>query len=432
MTNKPFGVLLGADSLLGRRSGIGRYTIEIAQVLRKNPSIAALGLMMEGKAVDPAILDFIPDYADCPDVVTLSVSHDQGLVRRLRDTRLARQMYELKLRYHSHTYVQTIRKQSSNRLVYHEPNMIPASVDYPTVATIHDLSWLHHRSLHPEERLKWLECNLSRTLGQTTRFVAVSQFTAREFTRAFGVAKERIDVIPNAASTIFKPISADDAALVLRRYGLYDQGYILSASTLEPRKNLDALLRSYLRLPQNLQNRFPLVIVGGSGWGRTLDCPEADAARSAGKLRLLGHIPDRDLAALYARSAVFAYVSLYEGFGLPVIEAMAAGAPVIASSTTGTAETAADAALLVDPTDESAISSALQNSLEDPKKVAALVTRGLARAACFSWERTARALIETWQVALENGVKSKTSVQPTFAKQEVSPNHFGAPRLMRR
>jgi len=144
----------------------------------------------------------------------------------------------------------------------------------------------------------------------------------------------------------------------------------------------------------------PLVIIGGAGWGSTLASPQAEGARQDGSLRLLGHVSDADLVALYARAAVFAYVSLYEGFGLPVLEAMATGVPVLASSTTATAETAGGAARLVDPMEPDAISEGLRELVEDAALSAALSAKGLAHAADFTWDRTATDLIRTWRRAL--------------------------------
>jgi alpha-1,3-rhamnosyl/mannosyltransferase len=240
---------------------------------------------------------------------------------------------------------------------------------------------------------------MKRTLRTATRFIAISAFTRDEMARELGIAADRVDVVHLAPSPEFRPIGAEEARAVLARYDLLDQSYILSISTLEPRKNFDRLLAAYLALPDAIRQRTPLVIAGGKGWGRVLHRPDAERAVAAGQLRLPGHVPDSDLVTLTARCGVFAYVSLYEGFGLPVIEAMATGAPVLASATTATGETAGNAALLVDPLDDRAIQAGLLQLLESADDRCRWAARSLERAAGFSWCGTVDRMISTWRRA---------------------------------
>ena len=286
------------------------------------------------------------------------------------------------------------------RLIYHETNMILKPFHGASVSHVHDLSWLHCRDMHPADRLRWIDNNIERTLRDAARFVSVSAFTANCLSQEFGIERDRIDVVPNAASSSFSPRSASQAAETLARHKLDDRSYVLSVSTLEPRKNLDRLLAAHLSLPPRIRARLPLVIVGGSGWGKTLGNGDAERAQRDGTLRLLGRLADDELVDITARSACFAYVSLYEGFGLPVLEAMATGVPVVASSTTATAETAGDAAFLVDPMSVEDIRAAIEQIVEDQSFADALGMKGIARAADFGWERTARGLMGSWAKAL--------------------------------
>ena len=278
--------------------------------------------------------------------------------------------------------------------------MIARPVALPTVVTMNDLSWHHEPSWHPVERLQWIDRNLKATLRQASRFVAISQFTKDVVVRDLGVSASRIDVIPLAPADDFRPISAVDAVETLARYELADHGYVFSISTIEPRKNFDRLLAAHLRLPAAIRRRAPLVIAGGKGWGSVLARPEADAAIRDGTVRLLGHVSDADLVVLCSRAAVFAYVSLYEGFGLPVVEAMAAASPVLASSTTAVGELATGAALTVDPLDEDAIMHGIQRLIEDTDLAEQLRQAGLARAADYTWGRTIETLLHSWRQAL--------------------------------
>lgn len=399
----PLAIVLGAESLRFRRSGIGRVTVEIAEALRARDDVAALRLWMGGKWCDPSLLDTLDEVEtdatpDAPAARSARVMRVRRLlgglpgIRRWRDRvllgRIAAAHDDLCARY-------------EGRVVYHETNMVPFPFDGISVAQVNDLSWLHHPEMHPAARIDWIERNLKRLLTQPARFVAISQFTADGLVSELGVAADRIDVVPCAPSAAFRPVTdISEYGPVLARYGLEDRGYVLSISTLEPRKNFDRLAAAHASLPAALRRRIPLAIAGGTGWGETLAAPRVASARGEGSLRLLGHVPDAELAVLTARAACFAYVSLYEGFGLPLVEAMAAGAPVVASGTTATGETAGDAALLVDPLDVDAIRDALLRVIEDATLADALRARGFVRASSFSWARTAELLMGSWRSAI--------------------------------
>jgi len=400
----PLGVVLGADSLAARRSGIGRVTLEISRGLRRHAEIQDFCFLLRGRIFPSASLwPELPEDSD-PDPVGETSSARSSAGRRLR-AQLARistvrKLHELKLRLELLREVQRLRQQVDDRVVYHEPNFIARPFDGVTVVTVNDFSWLHLAGFHPQDRIAWIDQNLDRTVAQTSRFIAVSEFTAKATVDELGVDRSRVDVVPWAPSLVFRPMSREEAAPTLAKYDLRDGGYVLSVSTLEPRKNFDRLLAAHCSLPQALRDRFPLVISGGAGWGKVLDTPAAEQSLRAGHLRLLGHVPDGDLVGLMARCGAFAYVSLYEGFGLPVIEAMASGAPVIASATTAVGETAGDAALLVDPEDEEEIGRAMRRLLEDRATALQFGALGLARAAEFTWERTIDGLVASWRKAL--------------------------------
>jgi alpha-1,3-rhamnosyl/mannosyltransferase len=397
-TVPPIGVLLGADSLISLRSGIGRVTVEIARMLRRHPDIGALRLWVGEQLEPPAFLD-----------ENVLAGNGVAAAPRRRPVRIMLgrvpgvQLVRGALRKHAmQADLAAMSNTAPGGVVYHETNMITKPFDGVTVVHVHDLSWVHHRALHPVDRIRWIDRNLDRTLRGATRFVAVSDFTAREFAAHFDIPVSRIDVVPNGVDAMFEPRTETDARGTLARLDLQDKSYVLSVSTLEPRKNFDRLLAAHRALPPADRRRFPLVIVGGQGWGETLDNRDAEEARRDGTMRLLGHLPDAELVDLTARAACVAYVSLYEGFGLPVLEAMACGAPVVASSTTATGETAGDAALLVDPVDVDDIARGLAEVIGDPGRAADLRARGLERAAWFDWQRTTDGLLGAWARALHS------------------------------
>ena len=396
----PLSVLIGADSLALRRSGVGRMTLEIARAARACAAIEYTGLLLAHGLETVDVIDHLDDDPIAhprPIVVQRVPIPWKVAVGRVPGVQVLRRLKHGGL----NRTIGRVAAAHGKRLVYHEPNMIVRPIALPTVSTINDLSWHHEPSWHPAERLQWIDRNLPATLRRARRFVAISQFTKDAVVRELGVRPDRIDVVPLAPAAEFQPMSAADAAPILARLDLRDHGYVFSISTLEPRKNFDRLLNAHLHLAPALRRKAPLVIAGGKGWGDVLQRPEAEAAVRDGTVRLLGHVADADLVALCARAAVFAYVSLYEGFGLPVVEAMAARSPVLASSTTAVGELAAGAALLVDPLDEAAICEGLRRLIEDPGYAERLREAGQARAAEFTWERTIDALLVSWRKALE-------------------------------
>jgi alpha-1,3-rhamnosyl/mannosyltransferase len=175
---------------------------------------------------------------------------------------------------------------------------------------------------------------------------------------------------------------------VLKVHDLRYRGYLLSVSTLEPRKNLAGLVAAYARLPSALQRCFPLVLVGAPGWGDALATADTRSLLRAGHLRRLGYVPDAELPRLYAGAAALAMPSLYEGFGLPVLEAMASGIPVLTANRAAMPEVAGDAAVLVDPEDDDALRDGLHRLLDDVQLREMLRERGIARAKRFTWEQT--------------------------------------------
>jgi glycosyltransferase involved in cell wall biosynthesis len=253
--------------------------------------------------------------------------------------------------------------------------------DMPCVLLVYDLAALDPAT-SPNRRSAVVErLTLTPAVRRATRLVCISQATADALHDLRPEVADQVLVAPLAASASPTAAPADELA------ALPAPGFVLAVGTLEPRKNLPRLVAAYSALSESLQTAHPLVVVGATGWrtGETLE-----ALRSLGaRCQMLGHVSDVALAELYRRCAVFCYPSLAEGFGLPVLEAMSAGAPVLTSSVSSLPEVGGDAAAYADPYDVTAIAQALRAILEDPTLRHALAAAGPPRAAQFSWDRFA-------------------------------------------
>jgi glycosyltransferase involved in cell wall biosynthesis len=235
---------------------------------------------------------------------------------------------------------------------------------------------------------------------KASKIIAISENTKKDIIDYFGIDEEKIRVIYLGVDRQFSPQPDMDEVGVLSKYNL-PSGYILSVGTLEPRKNLIRLINAYKMVASSGEPVPKLVIVGGQGWG---DEELGKVVRESGLIDLViltGYVPDEDLPALYRNTTVFVYPSLYEGFGLPPLEAMACGTPVITSNVSSLPEVVGDAAILIDPYNTTEIAQAIASVLKDKELRERLRMNGLARSNLFSWDKTARETLKLYQEVIE-------------------------------
>ena len=278
-------------------------------------------------------------------------------------------------------------------------SIVPAQRRVPTVVTIHDMTLSLFPRLHPLRKQVLTRPLVALAARSTDAVIAVSHSARRDILRLTGVPAERVHVIHEAAAPAFHPIHDRDLLeAVRRRYGLAERT-ILYVGTIEPRKNLPRLLEAFAQLRQRDALPHQLVCVGPYGWGYQEVQRCIERLELGPDVRLTGYVPFVDLAALYNLSEVFVFPSLYEGFGLPVIEAMACGTPVIAARNSSLREIADGAVEAIDPLETEAIARALLGLVNDPDRRRQLSQNGLARAQAFSWTRSAQKTLAVYRLA---------------------------------
>jgi glycosyltransferase involved in cell wall biosynthesis len=271
---------------------------------------------------------------------------------------------------------------------------IPPAGDRALVVTVHDLAFDHVPETFPSD-WRWLyRLGVRAAARRATSILTPSEATAADLMARYGVDAERIRVTPLASSL---PSAASDVEDVLARLGI-PRPYIVCPATLEARKNQAVLIRAYRQVAPELPHA--LVLAGPDGW-RSGDVDAELARPGPGTILRTGPLHGADLDAVIRGAGLLAYPSRYEGFGLPIVEAMQRGVPVVTSTTPACAETAGDAAELVDPDDAGGLADAMMRILTDEIHRAALIERGLGRARRFDWETTARATLDAYREAAE-------------------------------
>jgi alpha-1,3-rhamnosyl/mannosyltransferase len=288
--------------------------------------------------------------------------------------------------------------------LFHATDYRVVRMDCPVVATLHDaLPISHPEWCSPRLRgLKnWLQVKAAR---KADHVIAVSQFAVTELVECFGVDPQRISVVPNGVDSVwFDAPAPQQRDATLAQYGL-QAGYFLFVGTLQPRKNVERLLQAYLALPPVLRAARQLVIVGAPGWRSEELVRRIEAARQNGEnvVWLSAVTDDARLRELYAGAGAFIFPSLYEGFGLPVVEAFACGVPVVTSSATSLPEVAQGAALIVDPLSVPELSAAMLSMVRDEAVRTRCIAAGRRRALQLTWAETARRTAAVYHALLSH------------------------------
>ncbi len=376
-------MLIGLDAipLTEPRAGVGHYTYELAR---------ALALAAPGDEFELVYPSSYPSF----DLEEREPPPSNLKSARVRVGVLGRRWWSAGLpRYAA---------RRGYRLFHGTNYEVPLWGGAVRVLTVHDLSLLSHPETHERRRVWRARRRLPLMALAADAIVTPTEAVRQEVCARLRVAPSKVFAVHEAARACFKPLERSEAAAALGELGIGGGEFLLAVGTIEPRKNLLTLVRAFEEvLRARPASGLRLVVAGGRGWLSGPLFESIERSPAAGRIVLTGYVSDEQLRALYSTCAAFIYPSLYEGFGLPPLEAMSCGAPVVAGWTPAVAEVTAGAARLFDPRDHGQLARTLLELLDDDAARRALSEAGLRRAAHFSWERTARATLDVYAEALK-------------------------------
>nr|WP_315468977.1 glycosyltransferase family 1 protein [uncultured Undibacterium sp.] len=377
-------IILSIEVILPPLAGIGRYAWELATRAPLHPDVESMRFMSDGRWTA------LPEMGQSASGSTQINAVSGPSFRTNLTSKLRQHLGRIPLV--SRLYGQLMPKLVAGQLdkvddaIFHGPNYFVPKTHLPTVLTIHDLSVYRFPQWHPSTRVERMLTTIPESIQRANLILTDSEAIRQELMQQFSLPAEKLKTVLLGVDPAYFPRTDQELLPVLNQFGLRAKEYALFVSTIEPRKNLTNLLVAYGALPDHLRQHFPLVLVGGRGWQSEAIHAEIERGVQQGWVKYLGYVEQHLLPYLYAGCRLFVYPSWYEGFGLPIVEAMASGVPVLTSNTSSMPEVAAGAALLVNPADVDQIKQGLQRGLEDHEWRTQAITLGLQRAAQLSWD----------------------------------------------
>ncbi len=393
-------LIINSTALIPPVSGIGRYTQNLLKCLL-NPLQFDKGEIEKIQACTPLSFYEREDLQQLINLLDNEQSQDKlghSLVKLKKIKNIVKRMpggNTLKRALQQHL----IRKKLApcTQSIYWEPNYILEKFNGVSIPTVYDLSHIRYPQFHPVERRRWLDNNLIKTLDKAAAVITISEFSKREIIDNFSIEPNRITIIPPAVSDEFRQVHTDLQKEEVRRHYKLPERYILSVGTIEPRKNLAGLLAAFEELPTSLKVHCPLVIVGCSGWlSENIEQVLQPLVQKKQVIRL-GYVPQHHLPILFSTASLFVYISHYEGYGMPVAEAMSSGVPVITSNISSMPEVAANCATLVDPNDKQQIAQEIQELIANSTKRGEQIIKAKKQSDNYIWEDSAKKLVNLFQ-----------------------------------
>jgi alpha-1,3-rhamnosyl/mannosyltransferase len=379
-------VIIDVSSIRPPLTGIGRYALELVRKLQVAEEVADIKFYRDGQISDQlGYIAELPHQIECDD--------RRSKLKALVKKPLLIDIYRL---------IQRLKGASILRhypdYIFHSPNFALPLFNGKKVVTIHDLSVYRFPDYHPLDRVRYLSREVKRSINIADIVIVDSEAIRTELLNFFEVQPEKVVSIPLAADDGFGAEKGPFYDTILSAFGLKQSKYILTVSTIEPRKNHQALLAAYAGLPRSVQSEYPLVLIGGFGWNTDKLKADIEGMKDKGLVKHLDYVAENELSVLYSGASCFCFLSHYEGFGLPVLEAMKSGIPVLSSKDPALKEVCGQAALYVDANDHEEIRQRLLAVLMNKDIRTDLVCAGLKRAAEFSWNKMAKDVIGVYRV----------------------------------
>ncbi|RVU75431.1 glycosyltransferase family 4 protein [Pantoea dispersa] len=373
-------VILSVEPIKYPLTGIGRYTYELAKALEKLNEIEDF-LYFDGTK----IAQNIPNENS-----SLTLSH--GIKNILKNNSAAIKIYQ--------ALSPKIKRRILSRYsdyIYHGPNFFLPEHTAKKVCTFHDLSPFKYPDFFEPKRCKYTQQEILKGLARSDYIITVSEYIKKDLSEYFDYPSDKIKTTYLAASEKFFPRDELQTLPVLNKYNLKYQGYSLFIGTIEPRKNLVSLIDAYESMPSALRVSYPLVISGFKGWRNEQILLRIEKAQREGWLIYLGYIPGADIPLLYSAAKVFCFPSNYEGFGLPVLEALQSGIPVVCSNNSSLPEVAGENSLFHEAEDVEGIRNQLEIALCSDEHRRHAIERGIIHARRFSWEKCAQQTMDVYK-----------------------------------
>jgi len=372
-------IIIDGIPLLSKLTGIGRYTYEISKELILN---------------DEFDVEFFYGY------------HSKKLLHPSKNSEIK----NIKSLLTKNQFIKKVARKIlmlSSKIIspkynlYWSPNFIPINGIKASkiVTTVHDFSFYLHPQWHPIERLDYFNKYFLKNIKKTDWIITGSEFTKQEIIKYLKFPDEKITVIHHGIDkNLYKIYELNILTRTKIKFKLSDN-FLLFVGSIEPRKNLLNLLKAYHILPDVIKKRYPLILVGFKGWNNDDIMKEIEKEKN--NIRYLGYLSDEELAHIYNLASIFVYPSLYEGFGIPPLEAMACGTPIIASNVASMPEACANAAVYIDPYDYIDIANNIELLVKDENKMNSLIEKGLERVKEFTWEKSAKAHMKVFKKVLD-------------------------------
>ena len=364
--SKQYKVALELQPVCGKRSGIGNYVYELARHVSSDDEVQFVGNLFNfvGRNDNTASLTGIKiPIRECE-------NFPYGVYRRIWH------LWPIK-------YDKLFPKGADLSVFFNY--IVPPRISGKVLTTIHDLTWLRYPETMDKKNLRRIERDIAYSIERSDKILTISEFSKKEIMDLLGVSAERIRVVPCAATEMS---AAADLAEIKSKHDL-DRPYLLYVGNIEPRKNLSRLLKAFdlLKSEQGIEHK--LVIAGGSGWGNAEFQQTLQGMKHAADVVQVGYVEPAEKRVLYEQAVAFVFPSLYEGFGIPPLEAMSCGCPVVCANSASLPEVVGEAAALVNPLEVQSIADGIWRVISDKEYAEKLVAKGFEQVKQYSWERSA-------------------------------------------